>query len=106
MIDSREAAMYPKHLVDNYWDEVCELLRSKHNLSEQQARAGIVGYRTLMESHDAEDVIYNQHTYQVADIVAGLLQQDYFRKPEVVESIAAPSSPRKPRVEARRKKQA
>jgi hypothetical protein len=97
----------PRHLIAQYWAEVQELLQQQHNLSEQQAREGIADYRERMEMHQAEDVIYNQHTYELAEIIAAAVRHGGFREPEPVAPApvvsAQPKKARQPPAPRKRK---
>jgi hypothetical protein len=77
--------MLPGHLIAEFWEEVAELLRKQHDLSEERARQGIAEYRYRLDLHRVGDMVYHENAAHVARTIAGALRQGGFREPEVQE---------------------
>jgi hypothetical protein len=71
--------MLPGHLIAEFWVRVEELLQKQHHLTAERARQGIVEYRALLDSKRVGDIIYHQEPEQVANTIAGAVQQGGFQ---------------------------
>lgn len=78
--------MLPSHLIAEFWDEVETLLRKQHDLTEEQARQGIMDYRGRLDYHRVGDMVYHQDAAHVARTIAGAVRQGGFREPEAQET--------------------
>jgi hypothetical protein len=62
--------MLPSHLVAEFWESVARELRRKHHLSEIDAASALAKYRSALERHQADEVIYHREPESVAETVA------------------------------------
>lgn len=63
--------MLPAHLVVEFWDAVRRELRSRHQLTDADARTAVGRFQDALARHHVGDLIYHREPESVADTVAG-----------------------------------
>ncbi|HET6575399.1 MAG TPA: hypothetical protein VFG68_17480 [Fimbriiglobus sp.] len=85
--------MLPAHLIVEFWDTVCRELRTRHDLTEDDANTAIARYRAALDRHQVGDLIYHRDPESVTETVAGGWRSGF---PDPVIDAQSPTSPQQP----------